>query len=132
METGTLKGIVEDVQHTVSPGKGTYGIKITCRFGDERLAGTIWFSDKAMGFARTQLRSIGFDPDRDLKEVVDLVDTEITVTVGQENYKGVDRYKIERFGSDEASDEIIAKAQEAIRAIGKGKSAEEVDEPTFH
>jgi len=106
MIPGEYKATVESHTWTTSAAKGTVGLRIVCLVhsmdDDMQLAGTIWFSDKAMGFARTQLKALGFDPDKvDVEEIgvsVDLNGNETTVVVEEQEYQGTTTVRIGRFG----------------------------------
>jgi hypothetical protein len=111
---------------------GNAGLSIKVEVGDawekEEMTGTIWFSPKAAGMARRQLKVFGFDIDTtDLSEIgqsVDFVGMEILVTLKEEDYHGVLSLKIDCFGAVKAptADELGA-AQRALRAA-KGKTKE--------
>jgi hypothetical protein len=86
-------------------------------FGEEEIIGKIWFSDKAMGMARAQLRALGFDPDsQDPAEIgfsISLVGNETEVILEEQEYNGRRELKVARFGKA-----APPPSKEALQALG--------------
>jgi len=87
---------------------GTTGLKVTVTIVEgtadgEEMTGTVWFSEKSMRMGRAQLKSLGFDVDKNpLKAIgtnISLVGNECRIQVKDEEYKGERQLKIGFFMS---------------------------------
>jgi hypothetical protein len=92
------------------------------------MVGTIWLSSASMGMARSQLKALGFDCDKnDLSEIGDtisLVGVEVDVQLKEEDYKGRISLKITRFGgASPPTPKALADATAALRAAKKAAAA---------
>ena len=106
MQPGSYKAVVTDHRWTTAQS-GNPGLAVTVDVidgfgGVESMVGTIWFTPKSMGIARTQLRALGFDPDKqhvkDIGESISLRDHECEVQIAEEDYKGRTSLRIRMFG----------------------------------
>lgn len=106
MVPGSYKAVVTDHRWTTAQS-GNPGLAVTVDVidgfgGVESMVGTIWFTPKSMGMARTQLRALGFDPDKqhvkDIGGSISLRDHECEVQIAEEDYKGRTSLKIRMFG----------------------------------
>lgn len=119
--------------------KGTFALAVKANvrtpLGEDELQGFIWFTEKAMGMARAQLKEIGFDCDNqnlnDLGTKVSLVGNKCTVTVEEREFKGQTETRIARFGIGRRvlTNDEKAKIQKALRAAKKAQPELELDTP---
>ena len=134
MIPGEYKATVESHTWVTSASKGTVGLRVVCMvYGPDdnmRLDGTIWFSDKARGFARSQLKALGFDPDKvDVEEIgdsVDLAGNDTTVSVEESEYRGMTTIRIGRFGG---ANKPTKKALKHLSASLRTKDGEPDEQP---
>lgn len=88
----------------------------------------VYFTPKAAGMARGQLRLLGFDPDlQDLAEIGESISFEgheTEVTVDEQVFNGKSQIRVARFGGKPKPPEKAAllKAQQALRAAKKANS----------
>ncbi len=105
MMPGIYNAVVK--QHCwITSRAGHPGLEVTVEVSDDwdskPMTGTIWFTDKALGMARMQLRALGFDPDTqkvgDIGPRISLVGHQCEVELAEEDYNGRTSLKIKRFG----------------------------------
>jgi hypothetical protein len=96
---------------------------------DYKMTGRIYFSPKAVGMARGQLRELGFDPETekivDIGDTISFVGNTPEVTLEEEEWQGRTQLKLTRFGgrSKPPTADAMKAAQQALLAA-KGKPAE--------
>lgn len=106
LQPGSYKAVVTEHHWTTSQAE-TPGLAISLDVldgfgGCERMLHTIWFSTKAMGMARAQLKELGFDANkqhaRDIGNGISFVDRECNVVLDNENYGGRTTLKVKKIG----------------------------------
>jgi len=107
-------------------------VRIKTEWGDENVIGKIWFTEKAAGMARAQLRALGVNPDDD-SEMDELAVTrlrlagrQVQVEVDFNEYKGRRTLQVSRFGSVKAppSPKTMETIKGRLRAAKKTKEVQ--------
>jgi hypothetical protein len=134
LQPGIFNGVVVSHKWGTS-GTGSPFLAVTVEIDDgfgtvDAITGKIYFTPKAKGMARGQLKALGFNPDEyeagDIGDTVSLVGNECSVELDEQEFRGRTELRVARFGANKPpSKEELAKVTRMLReAKGKSEPAE--------